>query len=112
LTDDGAPPPKTLAAFQTTSNTVMLGELGVGSIGNLTDYVTPITGAYKLTAPDVQLNDQFDARPAARHFQRANLAFMDGHVKSLRMEQFYTGQTPPDLWFCTDPGNASACVGN
>ena len=37
--------------------------------------------------------------PAARHFARANVAFMDGHVKALRLEQFYTGQAPPDKWF-------------
>ncbi|MBV9849314.1 MAG: hypothetical protein JO250_06475 [Armatimonadetes bacterium] len=47
----------------------------------------------------MDLNDQFDARPAVRHTQRANVGFMDGHVKALRLEQFYTGQTPPDKWF-------------
>jgi prepilin-type N-terminal cleavage/methylation domain-containing protein/prepilin-type processing-associated H-X9-DG protein len=112
MTDDGAPPPKILASFQMPSETLMLGELGVGSINDPTDYTTPISGAYKMTAPDVDLNDPFDARPAARHFQRVNIALMDGHVKSLRMEQFYTGQTPPDKWFCTDPDNPSTCVGN
>jgi prepilin-type processing-associated H-X9-DG protein len=90
----------------------MLGELGVGSIGNLTDYTTVVSGAYKLTVPDVQMNDQFDARPSARHFRRANVTFMDGHVKSLRLEQFYTNQSPPDKWFCPDPSNAAACVGS
>ena len=98
---DGPPVPTPLAlpAFQTPTTTVMLGELGVGSLGNLADLTTPRLGAYKLTAPDVDLNDQYDARPAARHFQRANVGFMDGHVKALRLEQFYTGQTPPDKWF-------------
>jgi len=112
LTDSGAQPPMNLAVFQTPADTVMLGELGVGSQGNKTDFTTQRLGAYKMTVPDVDLNDQFDARPAARHFLRANLAFMDGHVKSLRLEQFYTGQTPPDKFFCVDPSNIAACVGS
>jgi prepilin-type N-terminal cleavage/methylation domain-containing protein len=112
LTDAGAPPPKTIAQFQTPSATVMLSELGVGSLTSDTDLVTPVYGAYKLTVPDVAMNDQYDARPAARHFQRANVACMDGHVKSMRMEQFYTGQSPVDLWFCTDPTDAANCHGS
>jgi len=112
LTDEGALPPKTLSQFQTPDATVMIGELGVGSLVSNNDVTTPIYGAYKLTVPDVALNDQYDARPAVRHFSRANLAFMDGHVKALRMEQFYTGQTPLDKWFCTDPDDAAACTGD
>ena len=112
LTDEGSVAPKVLAQFQTPASTVMLGELGVGSLVNNNDISTPIYGAYKLTVPDVALNDQYDARPSARHFSRANVAFMDGHVKSLRMEQFYTGQNPQDLWFCADPTSAAACVGS
>jgi prepilin-type processing-associated H-X9-DG protein len=111
MTDTPVNPPQVLAAFNDPAETVMLGELGVGSIGNLTDYTTVVSGAYKLTVPDVQLNDQFDARPSPRHQQRANIAFMDGHVKSLRMEQFYRGQSPPDLWFCPDPDNTAGCHG-
>jgi prepilin-type processing-associated H-X9-DG protein len=93
-----------LAVFQTPSDTIMLGETGTGD-----DFKTPRLNAFKLTVPDNDLNDEADARPAARHFQRANLAFMDGHIKSLRLEQFYTGQTPPDKWFCPDPDNTDAC---
>jgi prepilin-type N-terminal cleavage/methylation domain-containing protein len=94
LTDDDHPPIQSLAAFQTPSETVMLGEVGTGD-----DLKTPRSNAYKLTVPDGDLNDISDARPAVRHFQRANLTFMDGHEKALRLEQFYTGQTPPDKWF-------------
>ncbi len=112
LTDTGAPPPKTLAQFQTPADTAMLSELGTGAEGDLADLTTQRYGSYKLTAPDVDLNDLYDARPAARHFSRANVGFMDGHVKSLRLEQFYTGQTPPDKWFCADPDDAAACTGN
>ena len=99
LTDDPSQPTLSLAAFQTPSDTLMLGELGVGQIGSVNDLTTPIVGAYKMTAPDVDLNDQYDARPAARHSERANVAFMDGHQKALRLEQFYTGQAPPEKFF-------------
>lgn len=94
LTDDEHPAVQTLAAFQTSSDTVMLGEVGTAD-----DFQTPRENAFKLTAPDSDLNDPADARPAARHAGRVNLAFMDGHVKALRLEQFYTGQTPPDKFF-------------
>ena len=94
LTDEDHPPVQTLAAFQTSSDTVMLGEVGAAD-----DLQTPRENAFKLTVPDGDLNDPADARPAARHAARANLAFMDGHVKALRLEQFYTGQTPPDKFF-------------
>lgn len=89
----------------------MLGELGTGKIGpnqntgctdpanNCSDVMTPRENAFKLTAPDGVLNDAADARPSARHTQRANIAWMDGHVKSLRLEQFYTGETPADKFF-------------
>ncbi len=92
-------PTLSLAAFQSSSNTIMLGELGVGKIGNLSDLTTPVMDAYKMTVPDVDMNDQYDARPSARHTNLTNLAFMDGHVKAMRLEQFYVGQTPPDKWF-------------
>ena len=84
----------TLSAFQTPSDTVMLGELGTED-----DFHTARLDAYKLTAPTHPLNDDADARPAARHTKRANVALMDGHTKALRLDQFYTGQTPPDKWF-------------
>ena len=103
LTDTGAAPPRTLSVFETPSDTVMLSELGVGSAGNLNDFATVRHGAYKLTAPDVDLNDTADARPAARHFDRANVALMDGHVKAFRLDQFYVNQTPPDKWFLPSP---------
>ena len=100
------PPPSmpTLALFQTPADTIIMGELGTQD-----DLKTPRTNAYKLTVPDSTLNDAYDARPAARHFNRANVGFLDGHSKALRLDQFYLGQTPVDKWFCTDPENVSAC---
>lgn len=94
FTDPVHPPAQTLAAFQTSSDTVMLGEIGAAD-----DFQTPRQNAFKLTVPDGDLNDAADARPAARHTARVNLAFMDGHVKALRLTQFYTSQTPPDKFF-------------
>ena len=94
LGDDDHPPIQSLAAIQTPSDTLMLGEIGTGD-----DLKTPRAEAYKLIAPGSDIDDDADARPAARHFNQANVAFMDGHVKSLRLEQFYTGQTPPDKFF-------------
>ena len=89
-----------LAAIQTPAGTIMLGELGTED-----DLKTSRENAYKLIAPapDGDINDPADARPSARHFSRCNLAFMDGHVKPLRLEQFYIGQTPVDKWFNPDP---------
>jgi len=87
-------PIRTLGAFQTPADTVMLGEVGTAD-----DLTTPRRDAYKLVAPSYPLNDDADARPAARHLGRVNLSFMDGDQKSLRLEQFYRGQTPPDRWF-------------
>jgi prepilin-type N-terminal cleavage/methylation domain-containing protein len=96
----------TLAAFQTPTATVMLGEMGTED-----DLITSRPNAFKLTVPDDSINDRFDARPAARHFHRANVTLMDGHSKAMLLNQFYVGQTPLDLWFCMDPGNGSGCKG-
>ncbi|HZP81070.1 MAG TPA: DUF1559 domain-containing protein [Chthonomonadaceae bacterium] len=96
LTDpeDMQAPVRTLAVVQTPAETVMLAELGTED-----DLTTDRSNAYKSTAPDVLLNDEADARPSARHFHRVNLGLMDGHQKAFRLEQFYTGQTPPDKWY-------------
>lgn len=87
-------PVRTLAAIQTPSESVMMAELGTED-----DLTTPRADAYKSPAPDYPLNDEADARPASRHSQRANLGLMDGHQKAFRLDQFYTGQTPPDRWY-------------
>lgn len=101
----GLPPPSsTLAAFQTPAATVMMGEMGSED-----DLKTSRPNAFKLTVPDDRLNDLYDARPSARHFGRTNLTLMDGHSKALRLEQFYVNQTPPDLWFCSNPEAVDGC---
>ena len=43
------------------------------------------------------------AGPAARHLETANVAFADGHVKSLRTEKFYYGNSP---WMDTARGGS------
>jgi prepilin-type N-terminal cleavage/methylation domain-containing protein len=94
LTDPVHPPVRPLAAFQTPAATVMLGEIGTED-----DLTTDRPDRTKMVAPGSPLNDDADARPAARHFERVNLAFMDGHEQPLRLDQFYLHQTPVDRWF-------------
>jgi prepilin-type N-terminal cleavage/methylation domain-containing protein len=91
---DERAPIRVLASFQSPAETVMLGDIGTEN-----DFHTNRPDVYKMVAPSFPLNDAEDARPAARHLERVNLALMDGHQKSFRLEQFYTKQTPPDKWF-------------
>ncbi len=103
---EGTPPTSaSITQFQKPAEMVMLGELGVGD-----DLVTPRLNAYKLTVPDGELNDSFDARPSSRHFEQCNLAFFDGHSASRRMGQFYVSQSPADRWFCPNPDDAESCA--
>jgi len=37
--------------------------------------------------------------PEARHLEFATIAFMDGAVKSMKLERLYFGQTPLDTFF-------------
>jgi prepilin-type N-terminal cleavage/methylation domain-containing protein/prepilin-type processing-associated H-X9-DG protein len=92
--DDPSEPALTLAEFRTPSRTVMGGDVGTED-----NFITPRPDTLKMVEPDDDLDDSVDARPTVRHLERCNLAFMDGHVKSFKLEQFYTGQTPDDLWF-------------
>jgi len=111
------PPPAapTISLIQTSSATLLLGE-----VGSLNDIQTPKPNAFKMVAPDDDEDDPSEARPIARHFDRLNLAFFDGHSKSMRLDQFYgvsTGvgmsftanQNPVDLWFCAQPEDPSLC---
>jgi len=91
--DPGAQPVK-LSQFQTPAQTIMLGETGTAD-----DFATIRPNTSKMLPPSESLEDPEDARPCARHFNEVTLAFMDGHVKPMRIAEFYTGQTPPDKWF-------------
>ena len=88
--------PFKLAAFQTPSETLMLGETGVGD-----DFLTVRANASKMVKPSgtIDAGDDEDARPISRHFERCTLAFMDGHAKSLPLSAFYRAQTPADKFF-------------
>src|SRR5215470_4075480 len=94
LTDDDSPAPNKLSAFAHPPQTVMMGDLGTEN-----DLTTPRPDTTKLVAPLSDINDVKDARPMARHSARVQLGFMDGHAHSMRLNQFYTGQTPTNLWF-------------
>jgi prepilin-type N-terminal cleavage/methylation domain-containing protein len=94
LTDPNPLSPTHLADFQKPANSIMLGDLGTED-----DFKTQRPDTLKLTAPGSTLNDDEDARPAARHFNRCDLTFMDGHGEHLLLNQFYTGQNPTNRWF-------------
>lgn len=108
LTDfaDDDPPASlpSLTSFAFPAETIMLGDAGTGD-----DLKMPRLDAFKLTVPDGDLNDEADARPAARHSERTNLGFVDGHSKSMKLSQFYIGQSPADRWFCLDRDEVDAC---
>ena len=94
LTDNDSPPPRHLGAFRKPTDTVMLGDLGTDD-----DFISPRPDTIKMVAPDGDINDDKDARPSARHSARCDLGFMDGHSGSMRLGEFYTNQSPADLWF-------------
>ncbi len=79
--------------FDATSELIMACESGTG------DDSTSIPDAWKIVPPSLPLSFEGDARPVGRHFERANVLFLDGHVKSLLLNAFYRGQSPPDRFF-------------
>lgn len=94
LTDPGVTTPNRMAGFHTPTVTVMLGDVGTAD-----DFKTLRPDTLKMTAPGSILNDDEDARPAARHDQRCDLGFMDGHAEPMRLNEFYLNQNPTNKWF-------------
>jgi prepilin-type N-terminal cleavage/methylation domain-containing protein len=94
LTDDTPPPQRRLNSIQRPTDCVMMGDLGTED-----DFQTVRPDTIKMVAPDGDINDDKDARPSARHSARCDLGFMDGHSKAMRLGDFYTNQTPANLWF-------------
>ena len=92
--EDERIPARSLASFDAPAGTVFLADTGTGD-----DLRTPRSGGLKLVAPDHALDDPRDARPSARHFERATVGWADGHARSMPLAGFYTGQTPPDRCF-------------
>ncbi len=94
LTDPGVTTPNRLAGFHTPTVTVMLGDLGTED-----DLASPRPDTLKMIAPGSGINDDADARPMARHNQRCDLGFMDGHAEPMLLDQFYLNQNPTNQWF-------------
>jgi prepilin-type N-terminal cleavage/methylation domain-containing protein/prepilin-type processing-associated H-X9-DG protein len=94
LTDPGVTTPNRMAGFHTPTDTVMLGDLGTED-----DFKTLRPDTLKMIAPGSDINDDADARPIARHNQRCDLGFMDGHAEPMRLDQFYLNQNPTNKWF-------------
>jgi len=94
LTDPDPDPPTHLSACHRPSRTVMQGDIGTED-----DFITPRPDTLKLTGPGSALNDDEDARPSTRHSGRCDLGFMDGHEEHWYLYQFYTNQTPTNVWF-------------
>ena len=94
LTDPGVTTPNRLTGFHTTTVTVMLGDVGTED-----DFKTVRPDTMKMIAPGSDINDDEDARPIARHNQRSDLGFMDGHAEPMRLNQFYLNQNPTNKWF-------------
>src|SRR5574341_682082 len=53
----------------------------------------------KYLLPPSQPDTDCWGRPEPRHNEGGNVAWIDGHVKWMRLSQFYTGQIPPDRFF-------------
>jgi prepilin-type N-terminal cleavage/methylation domain-containing protein/prepilin-type processing-associated H-X9-DG protein len=94
LTDPGVTTPNRMAAFHTPTATVMLGDVGTED-----DMMTLRPDTSKMIAPGSDINDDEDARPIARHNQRCDLGFMDGHAEPMRLDLFYLNQNPTNKWF-------------
>jgi len=80
--------------------------IGLGDLGTANDLLTPRPDTIVMLAPGSDLKDNQDdadsARPSVRHSNQCDLNFLDGHVESMRLNQFYSGQTPEDKWFDQD----------
>jgi prepilin-type N-terminal cleavage/methylation domain-containing protein/prepilin-type processing-associated H-X9-DG protein len=94
LTDPGVTTPNHMAGFHTPTVTVMLGDVGTED-----DFTTLRPDTLKMIATGSVINDDKDARPVARHNQRCDLGFMDGHAGPMRLNQFYFNQNPANKWF-------------
>ncbi len=80
--------------FETPSEFVLGCESGTGD-----DFTTARPDSWKVVPPSSALQFEGDSRPVGRHLERSNVVFMDGHVKSLRLDSFYRGQTPGNRFF-------------
>jgi prepilin-type N-terminal cleavage/methylation domain-containing protein/prepilin-type processing-associated H-X9-DG protein len=97
-----------LAAIATPSETVMVCEIKKNTAGSWGDVC--VTKPSSIGAPPTMpATDEDDAavtgdnsswlRPRGTHSGGSNIAWCDGHVKWMKTDQFYYGQTPTDLYF-------------
>lgn len=80
--------------FDATSDFVLACESGTDD-----DFTTGRPDSWKIVPPSSPLQFEGDSRPSTRHFSRSNVLFLDGHVKSLALANFYRGQNPIDKFF-------------
>lgn len=106
---EDAPGPR-LAQFVSPTTTVLMTDKGAQTSatayadGTYVDNTTEKPGCAFLTDPRDQsstTNDPNWCGPKARHLETANVAFCDGHVKSLRLSSFYYPNSP---WLQPDKG--------
>jgi prepilin-type N-terminal cleavage/methylation domain-containing protein len=85
-----------LAAVQVPSHTVMMGD-NRGIDGRI-----PADHLSTDMLPPSQPDADYWGRPDPRHTDGVVVGLVDGHMKWLRTGGFYTGQSPPDIWFELD----------
>ncbi|RYX86733.1 type II secretion system protein [bacterium] len=66
------------------------------------NFTTTRHDSWKVVPPSKSLQFDGDSRPSSQHFERSNVLFLDGHVKSLSLASFYRGQTPVDRFFSAE----------
>ncbi|BCM88535.1 hypothetical protein IAD21_00368 [Abditibacteriota bacterium] len=81
-------------SFPSVSEFVMACESGAGD-----DFAISKPDSWKVVPPSKSLQFEGDSRAAKRHFDRSNVLFLDGHIKSFALDGFYRGQNPADLFF-------------
>jgi len=102
---------RTLADIRSPSETVIICDAGkVFTSSGGTGYDYHVTRPSNFPAPLVPPTDEgsgmpvtgdpdYAARPCPVHNAQCNVAFVDGHVKSLPTSAFFYGQTPVDRYF-------------
>lgn len=88
-------PHRHLSRFDSPSSTVMVTEQGPNGGGPFqTDYIYRM----RVDCPSKATGDP-NTLIDFHHNDGCNNAFVDGHIQWMKPSQFYTGQTPADLWF-------------
>ena len=86
---------RNVSKFDNPSNTVMVAEQGPKGGG---PWQQSYINKMRVDCPSQAVNDP-NTFIDFHHNEGCNVAFVDGHVQWMKRKQFYTGQTPADLWF-------------